>query len=68
MAGGIAPAILPELKTALSGSHEDKGRFILEGIPVYVILNDGMQMQRLSPNYLMMKLYYSCFYLISFFF
>ncbi|MGI6766237.1 MAG: glucokinase [Lentihominibacter sp.] len=58
IAGGVAPAILPELqKPHFMGAVRDKGRFrkFLEGIPVYVIVNDGIQMQG-CLNYLMMIL------------
>lgn len=58
IAGGIAPAILPAIrKPNFLEAVRDKGRFrnFLEGVPVYVIVNDGIQMQG-CLNYLMMSL------------
>ncbi|MDI9395288.1 MAG: glucokinase [Euryarchaeota archaeon] len=56
IAGGIAPAIPPKLqKHNFLEAMGDKGRFrkFLEGIPVYVIVNDGIQIQSYL-NYLKM--------------
>ncbi len=58
IAGGIVPAILTELqKPRFAEAVRDKGRFrkFLEGIPVYAVVNDGIQMQG-CLNYIMMLL------------